>query len=271
VRLLASLCLLALALEPDSVGAAARDSSNEAPAAPAQVAGNVSEPAFLPPPEEAIIVARAREARRERPNQLALQEARGTTRPAPSQLFADAPQSPATNSPPGAPQPARGPRPLKAAADPNSPASESTAGKTLFSFQADKVELRQALAQFARANDLNIVPDNDVTGEVTLDVRNLPLDYMMRALLDASDCSWHQEGGLIRVRNTETRTFTVDYLRLSRNGRGHSSATLNSATGGGSAGGGGQGGGGASSGGGGAGGAGPGGSSVNLEANNELD
>src|SRR2546427_2445117 len=91
VRLLASLCLLALALEPDSVGAAARDSSNEAPApaAPAQVAGNVSEPAFLPPPEEAIIVARAREARRERPNQLALQEARGTTRPAPSQLFAD--------------------------------------------------------------------------------------------------------------------------------------------------------------------------------------
>jgi hypothetical protein len=50
--------------------------------------------------------------------------------------------------------------------------------------------------RFAKANNLNIVPDNDVTGTVTLDVRDLPLNVMMRALLDASDCSWTIQGGL---------------------------------------------------------------------------
>src|SRR5260370_22733932 len=51
-------------------------------------------------------------------------------------------------------------------------------GKTLYSFQAADLELKAALATFARANELNIVPDHDVTGTVTLDVRNLPLDQM---------------------------------------------------------------------------------------------
>src|SRR5439155_3855228 len=44
-------------------------------------------------------------------------------------------------------------------------------GKTLYSFQANELELKSALATFARANNLNIVPDNDVAGIVTLDVR----------------------------------------------------------------------------------------------------
>jgi len=136
-------------------------------------------------------------------------------------------------------------------------------GKTCYSFQADQLELKTALAMFAQANGLNIVPDTDVTGTVTLNVRNLPLEQMMRALLDASDCSWHEEDGLIRVRNFETRSFIVDYLRMARNGRGSSSATLNSATAG--AGGGGGGGGGAP------GGAGQSGSSVNLTADNNID
>jgi MSHA type pilus biogenesis protein MshL len=161
------------------------------------------------------------------------------------------------------------------------PAPETTGGKTLYSFQASDLELKSALAQFARANNLNLVPDNDVTGTVTLDVRDLPLEQMMRALLEASDCSWHQDGGLIRIRNTETRTFSVDYLRLSRKGVGQSSATVASGTTGGGSGGtgGGGGGGGAPSGGGGSGGGSSGGSgggnvgssAVNLTADNPID
>ena len=53
--------------------------------------------------------------------------------------------------------------------------------KRLTHSQANDLELRAALAAFARANNLNIVPDNDVIGTVTLDVRDLPLDRMMRA------------------------------------------------------------------------------------------
>jgi len=142
-----------------------------------------------------------------------------------------------------------------------------TQGKIIKQFRADGLDLKTALALFANENDLNIVPDNDVSGLVTLEVHNLPLDQMMRALLEASDCSWQEEDGLIRVRNTETRTFVVDYLRLIRGGTGNSSATLNPAT----AGSGGSGGGGGSSGGGGGGGGGSGGSTVNLTSDNATD
>jgi MSHA type pilus biogenesis protein MshL len=175
---------------------------------------------------------------------------------------------------PGAPAPP-GQKPV---ANPPSEAPALGGDKTLYAFQATDLDLKSALAAFARANNLNIVPDNDISGIVTLDVRDLPLRQMMRALLEANDCTWREEGGLIRVRNVETRTFTVDYLRLSRNGKGHSSATLNSATSGSSTGGGGSSGGGSGGGGGGGGAAGggagggsAGGSSVNLEADNPID
>src|SRR5215831_3805156 len=85
-------------------------------------------------------------------------------------------------------------------------------GKKLYRFKAEDLDLKTALSMLARDNNLNIVPDHDVNGVVTLDVHDLPLDMMMKALLEASDCSWREEGGLIRVRNCETRTFTVDYL-----------------------------------------------------------
>jgi MSHA type pilus biogenesis protein MshL len=161
------------------------------------------------------------------------------------------------------------------------PVELDTKSKTVYSFQATDLDLRSALATFAKANNLNIVPDNDVAGTVTLDIRDLPLDLMMRALLEASDCSWQQQGGLIRVHSTETRIFSIDYLRLSRAGIGRNSATLGSGTmGGGGIGGGGlSGGGGGGIGGGGGGTAGGGGgnimssgtSSVNVTADNTTD
>jgi hypothetical protein len=114
--------------------------------------------------------------------------------------------------------------------------------KQLYSFRADNLELKDALALFARANNLNIVPDRDVTGTVTLDVRNLPLETVLQALLEANDVSWTESGGLIRVRAIATRQFSIDYLRLTRKGIGTSSATLSSGSSGGGQGG--QGGGG---------------------------
>jgi MSHA biogenesis protein MshL len=121
---------------------------------------------------------------------------------------------------------------------------ESTKDEKLYSFNADGLELKTALALFARANGLNIVPDNTVAGAVTLSVHDLPLNKIMQALLEAYDYSWSDEDGLIRVRAAETRMFQVDYLRLDRKGNGKSSATLTSASSGGAEGGGGGGGGG---------------------------
>jgi len=167
---------------------------------------------------------------------------------------------------------------------PKSPVESAAEGKTLYSFRAENVELKTALALFASANNLNIVPDQDVTGEVTVDVHELPLTKMLEALLEAHDFSWTENNGLIRVRALETRLFNVDYLRLSRKGIGTSTATLGSggSAGGGGGGIGGGGGGGVGGGGGiGGGGGGAGGglsssfssgsSSVNLIADNPVD
>ncbi|MBN8249274.1 MAG: secretin N-terminal domain-containing protein [Verrucomicrobia bacterium] len=150
--------------------------------------------------------------------------------------------------------------------------SISAMPRQLYSFSAAGLDLKSALALFARANQLNVVPDNDVDGVVTLDVHDLPLASAMRALLEAADCSWSESEGLIRVRTVESRTFLVDYLRLQRKGLGQNSATLAAGTAGGGttiAGGGGSAGGGAGANGGGGAGA-AGGSTVQLTAENSV-
>ncbi len=157
---------------------------------------------------------------------------------------------------------------VQPASDSSASLEQHTQGKIIEKFHADNLEMKTALAMFASQNDLNIVPDNDVGGNVTLEVHNLPLNQMMRALLEAGDCSWEEDHGLIRVRNTQTRTFVVNYLRLKRSGSGSSSATLSSSS---SGGGGGGGGGGGSGGSGGGGGGGNSTSSMNLTADNPTD
>src|SRR6185295_11808610 len=48
------------------------------------------------------------------------------------------------------------------------PVEDDTKNKTLYGFQATDLDLRAALATFAKANNLNIIPDNDVVGTVTM-------------------------------------------------------------------------------------------------------
>jgi len=119
-------------------------------------------------------------------------------------------------------------------------------GRQLFSFRADNVDLKEALALFARANQLNIVPDLEIAGAVTVDFHDLPLDLAMDALLDAHGYYFVKEGNLIRVRELETRLFEVDYIQITRTGAGsnHVSVSSGSSSGGGSGGSSGGGGGG---------------------------
>jgi MSHA biogenesis protein MshL len=99
---------------------------------------------------------------------------------------------------------------------------------TLFSFRADAVPIKQALALFARANNLNIVPDLDVEGDVTVEFRELPLDLAMQALLDANGYYFVQDGRLLRVRNRETRIFQIDYIHVTRSGQGSNAVQISS-------------------------------------------
>ncbi|RKX35563.1 MAG: hypothetical protein DRP71_03250 [Verrucomicrobia bacterium] len=106
----------------------------------------------------------------------------------------------------------------------------------LFSFRAEGVPIKQALVLFARANHLNIVPDLDIVGEITVEFNDLPLDYAMRALLDANGYYFVQDGPLIRVRKMETRLFKIDYINLVRAGEGSNAVQISSSGGGGAGG-----------------------------------
>ena len=120
-----------------------------------------------------------------------------------------------------------------------------TSDEPTYSFTAKGLSVVDALALFARLNQLNIVPDSEVSGMVTVDFRGLTLDKAMEAILESLGAYAEEDGGLIRVRGMETKIFTVDYLRLKRAGKSSFETDLssgnNTTAGGGGGGGGGSG------------------------------
>jgi MSHA type pilus biogenesis protein MshL len=98
----------------------------------------------------------------------------------------------------------------------------------LFSFRAEAVPIKQALAIFARANNLNIVPDLDIEGDLTVEFKDLPLELAMRSLLEANGYYFVQDKGLLRIRNRETRIFQIDYIQVTRAGQGSNAVQISS-------------------------------------------
>jgi MSHA type pilus biogenesis protein MshL len=103
----------------------------------------------------------------------------------------------------------------------------------LYSFSAKDLEVRDALALFARNNELNIVPDPDISGTVTVEFRNLSLEKSLDAILDTFGYFAEIDQGLIRVKKTKTSFFSIDYIRLTRTGSGSAAATITSGSAGG--------------------------------------
>lgn len=101
------------------------------------------------------------------------------------------------------------------------------AGK-LYSFRAQEMPLLEALALFASAYQLNVIADTDVKGTITVDFQNLPIQKAMESLVAVHGYYWKWEDGIIRVGNLETRTFTVDYIRLTRGSTASSQAGVSS-------------------------------------------
>ncbi len=108
------------------------------------------------------------------------------------------------------------------------PLVPAEASEPLFTFAADDLPLRRALELFGEAYDLNMVIDEEVSGTVNVDFSNLPFAHAMAALLDSRGYFFTREENLIHVKSTETRTFTIDYIRLVRSGSGSSRAQVNS-------------------------------------------
>lgn len=98
----------------------------------------------------------------------------------------------------------------------------------LYSFRAQELPLVDALALFARSNQLNIVTGPEVIGSVTVDFHDLPLERAMSALLEAHGYYWEHHEDLIQVKQFKTHSLSVDYIRLIRGGTGQNRAQLNS-------------------------------------------
>jgi len=96
----------------------------------------------------------------------------------------------------------------------------------LYSFRATGQSVRNALSQLSTAYKLNIVVDQDVDGLVTVDLKDLPLEKVLEAILEPLGLAWQWQDGLLRVSRLETRTFSVDYLRLVRSGNGNSTSSV---------------------------------------------
>ncbi|MDZ4202957.1 MAG: secretin and TonB N-terminal domain-containing protein [Gallionella sp.] len=101
----------------------------------------------------------------------------------------------------------------------------------LYSFRAMGQSLRVSMDQFARANNLNVIFDQDVSGIVNVEFRNLPLDQAMDAILQPIGIGWVRNDGTIRIVREVTKTYQVDYLRAARTGSTSMSSSSNSSGG----------------------------------------
>lgn len=104
--------------------------------------------------------------------------------------------------------------------------------RKLYAFSARALPVRLAMEQFARAHQLNIVVDADVEGAISTDFRNLSFEKALEAMLETNGLSWEWDGSLLRVTRLVTRTFNIDYLRLTRSGSAMSTTNVSSANGG---------------------------------------
>ncbi|MGR3178348.1 MAG: type II secretion system protein GspD [Candidatus Anammoxibacter sp.] len=103
----------------------------------------------------------------------------------------------------------------------------------LYKFRAQRMDIVTALRLFARSNNLNIVIDHDVEGKISVDFSGLPFKSAIEAIVESEGYYWKQEGLLIRVSKFETKTFFINYLKLTRTSAGSSQATVSGSSGGG--------------------------------------
>ena len=101
----------------------------------------------------------------------------------------------------------------------------------LYSFKANKMAVRQAIKMFAKAYDLNILLDNDISGEINVSFNDLSFNQAMTAILGSLGYYWEKDGNLINVKSWETRLFSINYIRLTRSGSGSSQAQVSSGSG----------------------------------------
>lgn len=96
-----------------------------------------------------------------------------------------------------------------------------------YTFTVRNAEIQDALLLLSRQTGASIVPDRDVTGRTTVDLRNRSLRDILVAILKPSGYTVYVENGIIRASRPRliSRTFNVNYMKDKRS----STSTTNAA------------------------------------------
>lgn len=109
----------------------------------------------------------------------------------------------------------------------------------LYSFRVRNLPIRDALNMFAALNNLNIMVEAGVTGNISASFDNIPLEKAFDLMLSSQGYAFEITDKVIRVQEFLTKTFSLDYIRVNRTGSSSSSVS-GGGTGGGTGGGGGS-------------------------------
>ncbi len=101
----------------------------------------------------------------------------------------------------------------------------------LLSFSVKGVDVKEVLQGLAQASELNIVFDSDISGAVTIDLKDVTLGDALELILSPLGLEYRREKNVIRVKKPalETRIFTLDYVNLTRSGTSTMSVSASAA------------------------------------------
>ncbi|MGA1796797.1 MAG: secretin and TonB N-terminal domain-containing protein [bacterium] len=99
--------------------------------------------------------------------------------------------------------------------DPNNPKE-----KRYFLTMIDS-DLKAVLLSFSKGSPYNIILDSDVTGRVTMDLKDVTLEDALDKILTPLNYTYRKEGNFIHVSRPkiETRIFALNYLATIREGK----------------------------------------------------
>jgi len=91
----------------------------------------------------------------------------------------------------------------------------------LYSFYARDLNVQDILLAFSRESEYNIVVDPELSGKVTIDLKQVTLKEALEAILTPLGWTYHLEGRFIKILRPrmETRLFTLNYMATKRGGK----------------------------------------------------
>ncbi|MEK7241252.1 MAG: secretin and TonB N-terminal domain-containing protein, partial [Planctomycetota bacterium] len=103
----------------------------------------------------------------------------------------------------------------------------------VYSLFVRDADIRDVLQGFSKEGKVNIVVDPDVSGKVTVDLKDVTMAQAMDALLTPMGLEYRVDSGFIRVFKPRpvTRMFRLNYILTKRKGERNLSTSVGSATG----------------------------------------